>query len=195
MKRKFLALVLTLVMAATVLTACGEKKDKEVKQSNTEQSNIKQSNTEQSNKEDDSNNTQTETNSNENDDSSAQSDRDKLLSELKERFTLAYYGAADDDSDVYWAVAPDIKSGMFLTVSADKSESTFFIGEIEAVDDEWLNIKDDKSGMEVKVKVEKVDENDPEQGIKLTTEAGRAAALLPMPADQVIDRMFEVSGE
>lgn len=184
MKRKFLSLFIAVIMVATVLTACGGNKNKKEDQSNTKQSNS----------ETDSKNNQSKTDSKDGNNGSAQMSKDKLVAELKQRFTLAYFGLADDNSEIYWAFAPGVKSGMILIVSADKSQSVFLIGSIEEVGTDSLKITDEKTGKELKVKVEKVSDK-PEDGIKLTTENNRIAVLLPMPADKVIDKMFEAAGE
>lgn len=194
MKRKFLSLFIAVIMVATVLTACGGNKNKKEDQSNTKQSNSEtDSKNNQSNKTD-SKDGQSKTGSKDGDNGSAQMSKDKLVAELKQRFTLAYFGLADDNSEIYWAFAPGVKSGMILIVSADKSQSVFLIGSIEEVGTDSLKITDEKTGKELKVKVEKVSDK-PEDGIKLTTENNRIAVLLPMPADKVIDKMFEAAGE
>lgn len=194
MKRKFLSLFIAVIMVATVLTACGGNKNKKEDQNNTKQSNSgTDSKNNQSNKTD-SKDGQSKTDSKDGDNGSAQMSKDKLVAELKQRFTLAYFGLADDNSEIYWAFAPGVKSGMILIVSADKSQSVFLIGSIEEVGADSLKITDEKTGKELKVKVEKVSDK-PEDGIKLTTENNRIAVLLPMPADKVIDKMFEAAGE
>lgn len=194
MKRKILSLFIAVIMVATVLTACGGNKNKKEDQSNTKQSNSEtDSKNNQSNKTD-SKDGQSKTDSKDGDNGSAQMSKDKLVAELKQRFTLAYFGLADDNSEIYWAFAPGVKSGMILIVSADKSQSVFLIGSIEEVGTDSLKITDEKTGKELKVKVEKVSDK-PEDGIKLTTENNRIAVLLPMPADKVIDKMFEAAGE
>lgn len=194
MKRKFLSLFIAVIMVATVLTACGGNKNKKEDQSNTKQSNSEtDSKNNQSNKTD-SKDGQSKTGSKDGGNGSAQMSKDELVAELKKRFTLAYFGLADDNSEIYWAFAPGVKSGMMLIVSADKSQSVFLIGSIEEVGTDSLKITDEKTGKELKVKAEKVSDK-PEDGIKLTTENNSIAVLLPMPADKVIDKMFEVAGE
>lgn len=194
MKRKILSLFIAVIMVATVLTACGGNKNKKEDQSNTKQSNSEtDSKNNQSNKTD-SKDGQSKTGSKDGGNGSAQMSKDELVAELKKRFTLAYFGLADDNSEIYWAFAPGVKSGMMLIVSADKSQSVFLIGSIEEVGTDSLKITDEKTGKELKVKAEKVSDK-PEDGIKLTTENNSIAVLLPMPADKVIDKMFEVAGE
>lgn len=193
MKRKFLSLFIAVIMVATVLTACGGNKNKKEDQSNTKQSNS-ETDSKNNQSKTDSKDGQSKTGSKDGDNGSAQMSKDKLVAELKQRFTLAYFGLADDNSEIYWAFAPGVKSGMILIVSADKSQSVFLIGSIEEVGTDSLKITDEKTGKELKVKVEKVSDK-PEDGIKLTTENNRIAVLLPMPADKVIDKMFEAAGE
>lgn len=193
MKRKILSLFIAVIMVATVLTACGGNKNKKEDQSNTKQSNSEIDSKNNQSKTD-SKDGQSKTGSKDGDNGSAQMSKDKLVAELKQRFTLAYFGLADDNSEIYWAFAPGVKSGMILIVSADKSQSVFLIGSIEEVGTDSLKITDEKTGKELKVKVEKVSDK-PEDGIKLTTENNRIAVLLPMPADKVIDKMFEAAGE
>ena len=178
MKRKFLSLFIAVIMVATVLTACGGNKNKKEDQSNTKQSNSEtDSKNNQSNKTD-SKDGQSKTGSKDGDNGSAQMSKDKLVAELKQRFTLAYFGLADDNSEIYWAFAPGVKSGMILIVSADKSQSVFLIGSIEEVGTDSLKITDEKTGKELKVKVEKISDK-PEDGIKLTTENNHITVLLP----------------
>ena len=193
MKRKILSLFIAVIMVATVLTACGGNKNKKEDQSNTKQSNS-ETDSKNNQSKTDSKDGQSKTGSKDGDNGSAQMSKDKLVAELKQRFTLAYFGLADDNSEIYWAFAPGVKSGMILIVSADKSQSVFLIGSIEKVGTDSLKITDEKTGKELKVKVEKVSDK-PEDGIKLTTENNRIAVLLPMPADKVIDKMFEAAGE
>lgn len=193
MKRKFLSLFIAVIMVATVLTACGGNKNKKEDQSNTKQSNS-ETDSKNNQSKTDSKDGQSKTDSKDGNNGSAQMSKDKLVAELKQRFTLAYFGLADDNSEIYWAFAPGVKSGMILIVSADKSQSVFLIGSIEEVGTDSLKITDEKTGKELKVKVEKVSDK-PEDGIKLTTENNRIAVLLPMPADKVIDKMFEAAGE
>ena len=193
MKRKILSLFIAVIMVATVLTACGGNKNKKEDQSNTKQSNS-ETDSKNNQSKTDSKDGQSKTGSKDGDNGSAQMSKDKLVAELKQRFTLAYFGLADDNSEIYWAFVPGVKSGMILIVSADKSQSVFLIGSIEEVGTDSLKITDEKTGKELKVKVEKVSDK-PEDGIKLIIENNRIAVLLPMPADKVIDKMFEAAGE
>lgn len=200
MKRKFLALIMVLVLVATVLSACGGEKKKE--ESSEEQSNSEttseggesQESSENTEADESSNSEQPESESKEQGDSSGAVDTEKVKAELKERFTLAYYGQGNEGEEFYWAFAPGVKSGMLLVVSADKSQSMFFIGSIEEVDTDWMIITDEKSGSQLKFKVEKVSDN-PEDGIRLTSESNNQAVLVGMPADKIIDTMFEITAQ
>ena len=126
MKRKILSLFIAVIMVATVLTACGGNKNKKEDQSNTKQSNS-ETDSKNNQSKTDSKDGQSKIDSKDGNNGSAQMSKDKLVAELKQRFTLAYFGLADDNSEIYWAFAPGVKSGMILIVSADKSQSVFLI--------------------------------------------------------------------
>lgn len=193
MKKKFLALFVTLVMVSTALSACGGPKEKKEADNSAAQNKTEMSYTD--------NKTDAAADNNAADNNAADTadtadtaesvNADDLMTQLKERFTIGYCGVGDDDSELYWAVDEDVSSGMFLIVSPDKTQTISLVGMIEEVDDEWLKITDEQTGNEATIKVEQIDDNK----IQLTTkDDGSFAILQSVPADQVIDKMFEIAG-
>lgn len=194
MKKKFLALFVTLVMVSTALSACGGPKEKKEADNSAAQNKTEMSSTD--NKAADA---ATDNSAADNSDAADNADAadtaesvnaDDLMTQLKERFTIGYCGVGDDDSELYWAVDDSVTSGMFLIVSPDKTQSISLVGMIEEVDDEWLKITDEQTGNEVTIKVQQIDDNK----IQLTKDDGSFAILQSVPADQVIDKMFEIAG-
>lgn len=186
MNRKILALLVALCMVAA-LTACGGNKDNKTGQNNPAPQTTTTTKAAPEGGDDSGNNVS----------DPAPSGDEAAKAGLKERFTIGYYGGDVNDTEFYWAVAPDLKSGMLLIISADQSQKMLFLGSISGVEgeEEWLNLTDDNSGNEMKVKVEKVDPNDADKGIRFTNEAGDEAVLLVMPADRIIDKIFELMAE
>lgn len=194
MKKKFLALFVTLVMVSTALCACGGPKEKKEADNSAAQNKTEMSSTD--NKAADA---ATDNSAADNSDAADNADAadtaesvnaDDLMTQLKERFTIGYCGVGDDDSELYWAVDEDVSSGMFLIVSPDKTQSISMVGDILEVEDGWLKITDEQTGNEATVKVELIADNQ----IKLTKDDGSFAILQSVPADQVIDKMFEIAG-
>ena len=194
MKRKFLALLIALFMVATALSACGgDKGGKEADSGTTQNKSEDSSGSGKSEKKDNSADADADDDSEDDGDDSDQGGGDDLLTALKERFTIGYVGVGDDDSEFYWAVDETVSEGLLFIVNADKTQSVTYIGAIEEEDGGWLRIKDESTGGEIKVQVEDVSDSD-RKSIKLTTEDGSFAVLASAPADQVIDKMFEIAG-
>ena len=193
MKKKFLALFVTLVMVSTALSACGGPKEKKEADNSAAQNKTEMSSTDNKTDAAADNNAADNSDAADNADAADTAESvnaDDLMTQLKERFTIGYCGVGDDDSELYWAVDEDVSSGMFLIVSPDKTQSISLVGMIEEVDDEWLKITDEQTGNEVTIKVQQIDDNK----IQLTKDDGSFAILQSVPADQVIDKMFEIAG-
>lgn len=193
MKKKFLALFVTLVMVSTALSACGGSKDKKEADNSAAQNKTEMSSTDNKTDAAADNNAADDSAAADNADAADNSESvnaDDLMTQLKERFTIGYCGAGDDDSELYWAVDENVSSGIFLIISPDKTQAISLVGNIEEVDGEWLKITDEQTGNEATIKVEQIADNQ----IQLTKDDGSFAILQSVPADQVIDKMFEIAG-
>lgn len=193
MKKKFLALFVTLVMVSTALSACGGSKDKKEADNSAAQNKTEMSSTDNKSDAAPADNSaadKSDTADNSDAADTADTSGDDLMAQLKERFTIGYCGAGDDDSELYWAVDENVSSGIFLIISPDKTQAISLVGNIEEVDGEWLKITDEQTGNEATIKVEQIADNQ----IQLTKDDGSFAILQSVPADQVIDKMFEIAG-
>ncbi len=196
MKKKLLACILGLTLAAVLLAGCGDKDDdadaaEEVVTEEAEEAEEEEAVEEEPEEEAEATEEEateeeaTEESGEETDDTQAKIDA------LKATFPSGFAGAGDDGSELYWALSEDASSGILVIVSADGSENMVFVGDVTDNGDGTVTITDNDSGSNFTVGVEASQDDEGKDCVILTI-SDSVAALYPVPGDKVIDAMMSM---